>query len=186
MKLSGREAARFCQKPDLSLIGVLLHGNDPGLIAAKRRQLVSAAMDGSVDDLRLTDLNVADARKDAALIDEALRARGFFPGRRIVTVLGGTDGLAKPLESILGGVTNEDALLVVTADVLPARSSLRKLFESRGDLASLQFFDDGFRPEDLKDALASAGLRVGVTPEGIDALAELTQDMDHGSTLQLI
>lgn len=186
MKLSGREAVRFCQKPDLSLVGVLLHGPDSGLIAAKRRQIVAVAMDGTVDDLRLTDIAAADARKDAALIDEALRARGFFPGRRIVTIQGGTDGLAKPLETALADVTNEDALLIVTADNLPARSSLRKLFESRGDLASLQFFDDGLAPEDVKDALAAAGLSVGITPEGLDALTEIMQDMDHGSSLQLI
>lgn len=186
MKLSGREAVRFCQKPDLTLIGVLLHGGDAGLIAAKRRQLVSAVMDGSADDLRLTDLNAADARKDAALIDEALRARGFFPGRRVVTIQGGTDGLVKPLEGVLSTVTQDDALLIVTADVLAARSNLRKLFESRGDLASLQFFDDSLAPEDLKEALVASGLKVGVTPDGLDALTEIARDMDHGSTLQLI
>ena len=75
MKLSGRDAVRFCEKPDLSVLGILLHGSDAGLVAAKRRMLVSAAMDGDIDDLRLTDLNVADARKDPASIDEALRAR---------------------------------------------------------------------------------------------------------------
>lgn len=186
MKLSGRDAARFCQKPDLSVIGILLHGSDAGLIAAKRRQLVSAVMGGDVDDLRLTDLAVADARKDAALIDEALRAVGFFPGRRVVTIHGGTDGLAKPLEAALTAVTAEDALLIVTADVLPARSGLRKLFEGRDGLVSLQFFDDAMAPEDLRAGLADAGLSAGVTSDGLDVLAEIARDMDHGSTLQLI
>ncbi|MEM7057401.1 MAG: DNA polymerase III subunit delta [Pseudomonadota bacterium] len=168
------------------MIGLLLFGSDSGLIAAKQREVIAAVMDGEMDDLRLTDLNAADARKDAALIDEALRARGFFPGRRVVTILGGTDGLAKPLNQVLEGVTADDALLIVTADALPARSGLRKLFESRADLASLQFFDDGLTPEDLRSALASAGLTTGVTQNALDVLTEITRDMDHGSSLQLI
>lgn len=186
MKLSGREAARFCARPDLSILGVLLHGPDAGLIAARRREVVAAAMEGEIDDLRLTDVAAADARKNAAAIDEALKARGFFPGRRVVTILGGTDGLSKPLGGVLEDVTAEDALLVVTADVLPARSSLRKLFEGHGQLMSLQFFDDGMAPEDIGDALAAAGLRHGVTRDAMGLLNGIIRDMDHGSALRLI
>jgi hypothetical protein len=66
------------------LAGALLHGPDAGLVALRRRQLVNFLTDG--DDLRLTRLEPGVAQKDPAGIDAALRARGFFPGRRVVLI----------------------------------------------------------------------------------------------------
>ena len=137
MKVAGRDAKRFCAGPPGHIIGALLSGDDAGLIAARRRTLVDHLTEGDAA-MRLTELDVAEARRDAARIDEAMRARGFFPGRRVVVIEGGTDGLAKPLSTVLaGGITPEDAFLVVTAGILTGRSSLKKLFEGNGDLAAV-------------------------------------------------
>ncbi len=186
MKLAGREAVRFCREPAPDTCAVLLHGADAGLVAARRREIISAIMDGAVDDLRLTQLDAGEARRDAAAVGDAVRARGFFPGRRIVLIEGGTDGLAKPLTAALEGVTPEDALLVVTADALPARSALRKLFEGQGRFMSLQFFADAPDPADIAAALEGAGLTCGLEPEAREALAAIGGAMDHGSFARLI
>ena len=147
MKLAGARAAAFCARPDASAIGeltgALLHGPDPGLLALRRRELVDFATEG--DDLRLTRLEPGVALKTPAEIDAALRARGFFPGRRVVLIEGARDTLAGPLKAILAGIgpggVSQDALLIITAEGLTARSALRKLFEGspgeNGRLASL-------------------------------------------------
>ena len=186
MKLAGREAARFVRSPQDGICGVLLHGADAGQVAAARRNLIAALMGGETDDLRLTRIEASEARKDAASVADALRAQGFFPGRRVVLIEGGTDGMAKPLGVAVEGLLPEDAVLVVTADALPARSALRKLFEGQRALMSLQFFQDAPSAGDIEDALGRAGLTCGITREAVEALAAIGSAMDHGSFAQFL
>ena len=186
MKLSGRDTPRFCKNPDTSLKGALIHGPDSGMIAVRRRELVSALLGPEPDDLRLTSLNAADVRKDTSLLDAEMKARGFFPGRRIVVVESATDGLSKPVSAVLETTTTEDAFLILTAGVLPARSSLRKLFEQSGDIAALQQFQDAPGPNDIEDLLKAAGLKHGVTPDALEALSHYATTADYGSFVQLV
>lgn len=186
MKLSGRDASAFCAKPDPEVTGVLLHGPDAGQILDQRRRLIGAVMGSEPDPLRLSEMEAAEARRDPGALDAAMKAQGFFPGRRIVFIAGGTDGLAKPMGTVLADVTTDDALLVVTADALPARSSLRKLFEATRGLMALHFFADALDGPAIDAALAEAGLTAGLADDARAALADLAQAMDHGSFLQFM
>ena len=184
MKLAGREAQRFCAAPDTRLVGALLHGPDSGLVALARATLVEAITGG--DDLRLTRLDGEAARRDPAAVDEALRARGFFPGRRAVLITEAKDGLAKPLGEVLKAVTAEDGFLVVEGAALAGRSALRRLFEADRRLASLGLYPQAPDAEALRRQLEAAG-----TPHGADddAMAELlaaAAELDAGAVSQLI
>ncbi len=188
MKLGGARAAAFCARPGAGIAGALLYGPDAGLVALRRRELVDFLTEG--DDLRLTRLEPAAALKDPAGIDAALRARGFFPGRRVVLIEGARDALAGPLKEILAGLgpddANQDAFLVVTAPSLAARSALRRLFEGAGGLASLGLYPEPPGEAELAGLLRSAGLAGGLTPEAGQDLAATACQIDRGSLLQLI
>lgn len=186
MKISARAAAGFCRSPDLGLVGALLFGPDDGLIAERRRSLVTAILGDDDTDMRLTRIAAADARKDGALVADALRAQGFFPGRRVVLIEDGTDGLGKPLKAALDGVTDQDAFAVVTAGTLTARSALRKLFEDDGRLAAIQMFADAPDARDIEARISAAGTTAPVSREALDVLTALGAEMDHGSFSQLL
>ena len=186
MKLTGRDAARFCNSPDLTRVGALIHGADAGQVASARQKLVRAVLGEDGADMRLIRLDAAEARKDAAAIDAALKTQGFFPGRQVLLIESGTDGLAAPLGTALDGASDQDAFLIVTADALPARSKLRKLFEDRGNLLGLQLFQDAPGPADIDAALREAGATEGATPEALEALGGIARGMDHGSFAQLV
>jgi DNA polymerase-3 subunit delta len=175
-----------------ALAGALLHGPDAGLVALRRRQLVDFLTDG--DDLRLTRLEPGAAQKDPAGIDAALRARGFFPGRRVVLIEGARDALAGPLKDILAadpggappGEAGGDAFLVITAQNLTARSALRRLFEGAGDLASLGFYPEPPDEAEVAALLEKAGFVCGLTSEAAQDLASVATRTDRGALLQLI
>ena len=186
MKLTGREALRFCTSPDPARIGVLIHGEDAGQIASARQQIVRSVLGDDGDDMRLTRMDASDARKDAASVEAALKTRGFFPGRQVLVIEGGTDGLAAPLTVALADVSAEDAFLVVTAGVLPARSKLRKFFEDHRDLVGLQLFLDAPEPADIDAMVRKAGAAGGIEADAVNALVGISAGMDHGSFAQLI
>ncbi|MEM1298936.1 MAG: DNA polymerase III subunit delta [Pseudomonadota bacterium] len=186
MKLAGRQALAFCARPDAAVSGVLIHGADAGQVMAARQALVKSVLGDPVDDLRLTRIDAAEARKDAAAVGDALRAQGFFPGRRVVLVEGASDGAAKPFGAALEGADAADALLVATADALPTRSALRKLFEGAGGLMALQLFADGWDRADIGPALAQQGLACGISEDAVEVLAAALHGMDHGSGQRLL
>jgi DNA polymerase-3 subunit delta len=184
----GAAAAAFCARPGPAVRGVLLHGPDAGLVALRRRQLVGFLTDA--DDLRLTRLEAAVAQKDPAEIDSALRARGFFPGRRVVLIEGARDSLAKPLKEILAGLgsgqPDEDPVLVMTAQNLTARSSLRRLFEGAGDLASLGLYPEPPGEAELVEMLRTAAPQTQLTPDALQELVAAAVQSDRGALQQLV
>lgn len=186
MKLSGTDAIKFCERPNPSVAAVLLHGNDASLIDECRRRLIGSALGDPIDELRLTQIDASEARRDPASIVDALRAHGFFPGRRVVVIAGATDALSKPLTLALDDTSAEDALLVVCAGSLAGRSSLRKLFESNSVAASLQVFPPHLNQLDIDKMLEVSGLTTGIESDGLNALLELSHEMDYGSFLRLI
>ncbi len=184
MKLAGARAAAFCARPDGRLAGALLHGPDGGLLAIRRRELVAALTEG--DDLRLTRLEPAAALKDPAGIDAALKARGFFPGRRVVLIEGARDGLATVLAPMLAEAAPEDAFLVLTAEGLAARSGLRRLFEGAPGLAALGLYPEAPGTAELGAMLEAAGMGCGLSPDAAELLRAAAAEIDRGAVLQLV
>ncbi|MDT8343571.1 MAG: DNA polymerase III subunit delta [Thermohalobaculum sp.] len=184
MKLSGRDSLRFCDAPDLRLAGALLYGPDAASVSAARRALVARLSEG--DDLRVTRLDGAGLRKDPAALDEAVRARGFFPGRRVVLVDGARDEIAPAVEAALATAAPDDAFLVVEAGGLAARSALRKLFEASRRVASCGLYPDPPDPAELGAMLRRAGLTAGLTAEAEAALAGAVAETDRAQIAQTI
>lgn len=192
MKLAGARAAAFCVRPEAMLsgaaVGALLHGPDGALLSLRRRGLVELLTDG--DDLRLTRLDAAAAQRDPASVDAALRARGFFPGRRVVLIEAARDGLAEPLARVLAGLgdglQSDDAVLLLTAEGLGGRSALRRLFEEHPRLASLGLYPEPPDAAELAGLLAAAGFDAGLTGDAAEALGVVAAQIDRGSLDRLI
>ena len=161
-------------------MGALLYGADPGLVAARRQQLVGALQGSDASNLQVTRISGAEARRSAADVEAALTTHGFFAGRPVVVIEGGTDGLAKGLEPVLQDLRPEDGFLIITADQLPARSRLRKLFEAAPGLAAIGLYPQAMGAREIEDALARQGV-CGLSTSAAAMMAELASDMDFGA-----
>ena len=184
MKLTASGARAFCARPDTAKCGALLYGTDTSLVALARRELVQALTSG--DDLRLTRVDGTQAARDPAGVDAALRSRGFFGERPVVLIEGAGEALSRPLADILSGIRAEDAFLVATAGSLPARSTLRKLFEADDRLVALSFHGGPLERSELEDMLAEKGIQGGLTPDALAELAACAETIDRGVLMQVI
>lgn len=185
MKIAARDALRACVKPSSDWVGAFLYGPDQGLVAEQRKVLVEALSTTGNQDLQVTRISGADARKDPAEIAAVLTTRGFFSGRPIVVVDDGTDGLAAALGPVLKHMEQGEGFLIVTAGQTPPKSRLRKLFESEAHLASIALFPRPMNAGEIDDALRSRGVSA-IASDAVGFLAELADRMDHGAFLQLI
>jgi DNA polymerase-3 subunit delta len=149
----------YFKRPDAEGAGCLIYGEDAVRVGQLRAGLVSALLGpGADEEMRLTRLSAAELRSDGALLLDAVKAVGFFPGPRAVQVDQATDGLSAVLEATLSDWQKGDAQIIVTAGVLAKRSSLRKLFEgSKTAYVAAVYADPPGRGE-IEDLLKSVGL----------------------------
>lgn len=186
MKLSTRDAPAYFRKPDASRTGLLIYGSD-GMRVALRRQEVIKALIGpeGEEEMRLARIPAADLRKDPALLSDAVKAQGFFPGPRVAFVEDATDGLTDVIEATLSDWKDGDAQVIVTAGQLAAKSKLRKLFEDHPDAYATGIYDDPPSREEIEAALAASGLK-NVPTDAMGALTALSRQIDPGDFRQTL
>lgn len=171
VKVTPREAERFCQKPPSQIRAVLLYGPDQGL--ARERALALAAGVAPADDpFRRAELGAKTLGDDPARLADEAAAIAFGGGRRVVMVRDATDGLAKLFQQFLAAPPG-DALIVVEAGDLGPRG-LRKVFEdARLGAAVACYRDEG---EALRQVVESHLAATGWQPTP-DALAYLLANL---------
>ncbi len=186
MKLAGAAANSYFRKPDPAHTGILIFGADPMRVATKRQEAIAALVGPQgEEEMRLTRINAADLRKDPALLNDAIKAQGFFPGHRVAFVEDATDGLAKVLTAALSDWQPGDAQVIVTAGQLTAKSALRKVFEGHANAVAIGIYDDPPSLADIEQALSAAGLEQP-DRDVMDALMALASSLEPGDFRQTV
>ena len=186
MILKGIEATRYFAKPDPSKTGLLIFGADPMRVALKRAEVVAALIgpEGPAE-MRLTRISAADLRKDAALLMDAVKAIGFFPGPRVALVEDATDTLVPVIEGAIKDWRPGDAQIIVTAGGLTAKSALKVLFEKLPLVFCAGLYDDPPGREEIEALLRKAGL-AEISPAAMADLNTLARTLDPGDFRQMI
>ncbi len=173
MKIPPRNAEAFVRSPDPSLRAVLVYGPDAGLVHERAQALVKAVAEDPADPFRVSELGAREIVEDPARLGDEAAALSLSGGRRAVRLRQADDDLAPHFKDFFATGRGE-ALVVVEAGDLPARSALRKIFEAAGAGAALACYRDDERslPALIRETLGGFGL--AVTP---DALAYLVANL---------
>lgn len=186
MILKGAEANRYFARPDPARAGVLICGEDTMRVALKRQEVIAALIGPQGDaEMRLARIAGADLRRDAALLMDAMKAQGFFPGPRVAFVDEATDTATPAIAAALQDWRPGDAQIVVTGGNLTAKSTLRKLFEAHPAAFCAVLYDDPPSREEIEAQLARAGL-TRIDQGAMADLVTLAQALDPGDFRQLL
>ena len=186
MKLNARDLDRLIATPDPKLAGILIHGQDAMRVALKRQDLVAAIIGPQgASEMRLDRLPAAELRRNPAVLSDALKAVGFFPGPRVVLLEDATDTATDIVALALGDWRAGDAQLVVTANALKASSKLRKLFEGARQAGAVALYDDPPTRAEIETALRAAGL-AQISPDALRDLTALSRLLDPGDFRQTL
>ena len=171
MKLSGKQAEAFIKSPDGTVRAVLLYGPDAGLRRERSAALLAAVVSDPADPFCVSEISAGQLKDDPARLADEAAALTFGGGRRFVRVRDASDKLAPVLKEFLAHSPGE-AFVVIEADDLPARSALRKLFETdKRTAAAIACYHDDARGLEavVRGFFADAG--VGITREAIGFLS---------------
>ncbi|WP_397543569.1 DNA polymerase III subunit delta [Roseovarius salis] len=186
MKLSPRDAPAYFARPEPDRAGLLIYGNDAMRVAMRRQEVIKALIGPEGEsEMRLTRLAAGDLRRDPAMLPDAVKAQGFFPGPRVVFVEDATDTVAAPVTEALGAWQPGDAQLVVTAGALKPGSKLRKLFEGHDNAYAAAIYDDPPSRAEIEAGLKTAGL-TDLTDAAMRDLTALARALDPGDFRQTL
>ena len=186
MKLSTRDAPSYFARPDASKTGLLIYGADAMRVALRRQEVIKALIgEAGEEEMRLSRIPASDLRKDPAMLIDAIKAQGFFPGARVAFVEDATDGLAPTIITALQDWQVGDAQIVVTASQLNARSKLRKAFEDHPNAYATGIYDEPPGRAEIETALAASGLD-NIGGEEMNALTALARTLDPGDFRQTL
>jgi DNA polymerase-3 subunit delta len=186
MKLSARDTAQYFARPNLKSTGMLIYGSDAMRVALKRQEMIRNLIGPDGDsEMRLTRVQGAEVRRDAAMVLDGLKAQGFFPGPRVVFVEDATDTAAEAIIAALQDWQSGDAQLVVSAGALKATSKLRKAFEAHKNAYAVGIYDEPPTREEIEAALRDAGL-TSIDPAAMTDLNALTRVLDPGDFRQTV
>ncbi|WP_292292813.1 DNA polymerase III subunit delta [Marivita sp.] len=186
MKLSPRDASGYFARPDRDRTGILIYGEDAMRVALKRQELIAALIGPEGEgEMRLTRISAAELRKEPALLGDAIKSVGFFPGPRVAFVEEANDSVIKPVTAAVEDWQPGDAQIVVTAGQLPAKSALRKLFEGHSNTYAAALYNDPPSRAEIEADLARAGL---ARPDGaaMEMLTALSREIDPGDFRQTL
>ncbi len=148
MKIAPRDADAFLRSPDPAARAVLVYGPDAGLVCERVEALVKGVAGDLSDPFRVADFSAQELIDDPARLADEAAALSLTGGRRAVRLRQGDDSLAPLFRAFLGlpaANAPGDTLIVVEAGDLPARSALRKAFESAKTGAALACYRDDER-----------------------------------------
>ncbi len=177
MKIPPRNIEAFVKKPDSAVRAVLVYGPDRGLTQERAALIGKTVVADLHDPFNVAVLRAGMLAEDPARLNDEAFAISMMGGRRLIRVEDAADALTPLMKAYLAAPASE-ALLVLTAAELGARSSLRKLFETAPNAAALPCYlaEAGNIQSLIRQDLQAAGYAI----DG-DACAWLAQQLigDH-------
>ena len=147
MKLSSRDAQAFLKSPNPATALVLLYGPDAMRTAITRQDfMITLLGENAEEDMRLTRFSASEALAEPPIIQDAIKAIGFFPGPRGVLITEANDRIAPIVTDALSEWQDGDATLVIEAGNLRKTSALRKLAEKDPRSAAIALYPRPSQP----------------------------------------
>lgn len=141
MKLSFRDIEPFVQKPDPAARVILIYGPDGGLMRERSNTIGKTITEDLNDPFNVTLLNADILKDDPARLSDEANAISMMGGQRLVRVESASDKLTPLVKEYLAN-PSLDTLVILEADELGPKSSLRGLCERAKNAAALPCYVD--------------------------------------------
>jgi len=180
VKIEPRQVDAFLKKPNPAIRGVVVYGDDDGLVAERAAQLARTVCEDLKDPFRVVDIAGDALKADPARLADEFGAMSMMGGRRVIRVRPAGEEAAAALENLVAASAG-DALIILEGGNLTPRSSLRALAETEDCLAALPCYPDN--EEDLQRLVEGAAKAHGFTVEE-DALPWIVERLggDRGQS----
>lgn len=175
MKIAPRAVEAYLGRPEPHHRALLLYGPDSGLVRERAKKISQLVLGGTDDPFALTEFTEARLQEDPALLADELAAVSLMSPKRVVMIRGAGDKMTKVIEAAASAF-HESVFLIVCADELNARSSLRGWFEKENNCGAIACYRDEARDvqQVIHKTFDAAGMKVDR-----DVIEYLTQQLGN-------
>lgn len=162
MKIAVKAVAGFLARPDAGTAAALFYGPDSGLSRERSQVVIKKLLGDAPDGMAILDITEARLTADPAMLADELSAVSFLAENRVILIRDAGDKLTKILEAA-SALMRADVYIIVLADELGPRSSLRAWFEKAPNAASVASYHDEARDigELVRETFSKANISVG-------------------------
>ena len=160
MKIKFEQLKKKAEATNLTCPLILLHGTNNLEISKSSKELAFLISGSNAEkELRLTEVSWNSLSKEPNLLFEKLKAVGFFPGPQVLIVTEATDSFTIILKEAMTNWKTGDTYLIVTANALNSRSSLKKFIEEDQNYFSVPLYNVVSTGDELKSLLEKSNLK---------------------------
>ncbi|HEY3918453.1 MAG TPA: DNA polymerase III subunit delta [Stellaceae bacterium] len=170
MKLAGARIAAFVKSPDAGMRAALVYGPDAGLVKERTERIARAICADLGDAFRVAEIDADALAHDPARLNDEAASLSLTGGRRLIRIHDAGDAVGALFDRFFKDPPPGDAFIVVAADDLPPRSSLRRAFEAAKTAAAIPCYLDG--PRELGELAREvfAAHKIAARPEALQYL----------------
>lgn len=158
MKLTWKQIDPFLKSPDPKARVILVYGPDNGLMRERCQTIGKTIVNDLDDPFNAISLTADIIHDDPARLNDEAMAMSMMGGARLIKIENGSDKLTTIIKSYLEAPSPEN-LIVIEADGLGTRSSLRQLCEKSKNAAALPCYVEDERGVSnlIRETLSNAG-----------------------------
>jgi|CXWL01.1.fsa_nt_gi DNA polymerase-3 subunit delta len=171
MKIAPKSVESFISAPQREHRAVLIYGVDNGMVRERAGKITKAILGDAVSDpFAKIELSEAEILADPPRLADELSAVSMMCPKRVIIINDAGNKCTEIIESA-SSCFHKDNFLVVIADELSGKSSLRAFFEKNNDCAALACYRDEMRDVQtvIRGRLDAAG--ISYNRDAIDYLA---------------
>lgn len=160
MKIAPKAVDSFLSAPQKEHSAVLIYGVDGGLVRERTGKVIKAVLgEMASNTFAKTELNETEITSDPARLADELSSVSMMCSKRVIIIRDAGDKLTKTIEAA-ASFFNKDNFLIIMADELSARSSLRAFFEKSANCAAIACYKDEIRDIQaiIRNKLTQAGI----------------------------
>ena len=143
MKIQANKVDEFIKTFDNKCKGVLIYGPDEGLVSIRKNEILQKILPDYKTSLSLITLSSATIKDKPGIINSEYNSTSLFGNDKKVILIEDVDNsISKILEEIFSKPQNSDNFILITADDLDSKSSLKRFAEFNQYFASLPCYKD--------------------------------------------
>ena len=143
MKVQANKVDEFIKTFDNKCKGALIYGPDEGLVSIRKNEILQKILPDYKTSLSLITLSSATIKDKPDIINSEYNSTSLFGNDKKVILIEDVDNsISKILEEIFSKPQNSDNFILITADDLDSKSSLKRFAEFNQYFASLPCYKD--------------------------------------------
>ena len=143
MKVQANKVDEFIKNFSNKYKGVLIYGPDEGLVSIRKNEILQKILPDYKTSLSLITLSTATIKDKPGIINSEYNSTSLFGSdKKVILIEDADNSISKILEEIFSKPQNSDNFILITADDLDSKSSLKRFAEFNQYFASLPCYKD--------------------------------------------